>query len=127
MGAGASALFFTFSQDIFEISLDLNGISDIESETFMNAVSKWQSVIVGDLPDVQFSQEMIDSSLCGNLPAKVDDLFVCAWYTDIDGVDGVLGWAGPEYVRSDSLLPITGVMEVSFCAYGYEMRCSALR
>ena len=99
------------SNDGFYIETDLYNISTRDSLVFRQAAVKWQSVIVGDVPDVLFSNEMKQGSLCQNVPDVVDDIHVCGWYTegeDSDGVGGVLGWAGPEFVRMDSLLPITG-------------------
>jgi len=41
----------------------------------------------------------------------VDDLLIDAQSVAIDGVNGILGQAGPDYIRGDSALPIHGMMQ----------------
>ena len=67
-------------------------------------------MIVGDLPDVTGIGG--SDSYCPGivLPDTIDDLFICAAEEPIDGAYGVLGYAGPVYIRSDSGLPISGRM-----------------
>ena len=44
------------------------------------------------------------------VPFAIDDVHICAVVTAIDGPGGVLGRAGATWIRSDSRLPVTGIM-----------------
>jgi subtilisin-like proprotein convertase family protein len=74
------------------------GLTPAQRSVFTLAAARWAEVIVGDLPSGQVHGEVID------------DLLIEAKGANIDGVHGTLGMAGPTFVRSDTLLPITGVM-----------------
>ena len=65
------------------------------------AKAKWESVLLGDVPDVS------------NVPGAgyVDDLRINVSFPYIDGPNGTLGSAGPQYYRTGSNLPITGSMQ----------------
>lgn len=81
------------SSDRFEITLDLSEVPEDIREVFTAAADRWSQVVVGDLEPV----EGTTTSSCGTLvPAEIDDLFICATVEEIDGVNGVLGTAGPE-------------------------------
>lgn len=88
------------------------GLSGVENETlrttFLNAAARWDEVIVGDVPD----QNLTLSSRCDpDVPALIDDIFICANVTPNDGFGGILGQAGPEWARAGSFFPYTGYME----------------
>jgi len=67
-------------------------------------------VITGDLADVNIPEGL--SSSCTRLPAVIDDMFICAQVTVIDGTGGILGSAGPEYVRSGSGTALIGSIKI---------------
>jgi hypothetical protein len=67
---------------------------------FDDAAERWEQIIIADLPDV-------NSSNFG----FVDDLLIDASVVFIDGPGGVLGQAGPDWIRSSSGLPFHGEME----------------
>jgi hypothetical protein len=99
----------------YQMCLDLVGIGSVDYTMFTDARSKWTSKITGDLPDVLTKDLSKQSSYtCGRgyyITSVVDDIYMCARYTPIDGVGNVLGQAGPIYVRSSTGLPVTGKME----------------
>jgi hypothetical protein len=66
---------------------------------FQQAANRWAQVITGDLPNATYNG------------LTVDDLLINASSTTIDGVNGILGQAGPDRFRSGSVLPYHGVME----------------
>jgi hypothetical protein len=66
---------------------------------FDAAEARWEQIITGEIPDVSTSQWGL-----------IDDLRIDALIEAIDGVGNVLGSAGPDGLRSDSLLPYHGVM-----------------
>lgn len=76
---------------------------------FADAAARWQSVILGDTPDLTF--------LYHGTTITVDDLRITATAPFIDGVGAVLGRAGPEFSRVGqgnpryNYMPITGIME----------------
>jgi hypothetical protein len=80
---------------------------------FNSAVAKWQQIIYQDIADISgFSAAAGD---CGaNSPAigpvTVDDVLILARIDSIDGPSGVLGQAGPCFVRLPGLLTILGQM-----------------
>ena len=97
----------------FETTLDISGIDETFKQTFIDAATRWDSVIVGDLEDVDIDQQTKDDSACENLPDKVDDVFICAKIRPIDGRGGILGSAGPEFARFETtnVLPFVGNMQ----------------
>ncbi|HEX6308395.1 MAG TPA: leishmanolysin-related zinc metalloendopeptidase [Longimicrobiales bacterium] len=85
---------------------------------FVNARQRWEQVITGDLPPVQFN---VPADPCkdqnGNvlvptpsLNEVIDDLVIYVEADSIDGAGKVLGSAGPCYIRSTSRLPVFGIM-----------------
>jgi hypothetical protein len=86
--------------------VDLKGVSD--TSPFTNAVAKWKKVITGGLPDSDVALQ--GSSACGAWPQSIDDLYICGIFTSIDGRSGVLGSAGPRFIRSSGT-PIAGEMK----------------
>ena len=68
---------------------------------FQQAANIWESVLLGDIPDVNVSGV-----------GTVDDVRINADVNTIDGPGGILGYAGPEQLRpqSQDFLPATGAM-----------------
>jgi hypothetical protein len=80
---------------------------------FNSAVTKWQQIIYQDIPD--FPGFTAAAGTCGaNSPAigpvTVDDVLILARIDSIDGPRGILGQAGPCFVRSTGRLTVLGVM-----------------
>lgn len=78
---------------------------------FTAAAARWQGIITAKLSDITLNAA---AGVCGaNSPAiseRIDDLVILVTFAAIDGVGGVLGSAGPCYVRGGSHLPILGQM-----------------
>ena len=88
----------------FDIEITFSGgLTASQQAAFTTAANRWQQIIVGDIPDVGASPTQYG--------AAVDDLRIDASGVAIDGVNGVLGQAGPNYVRNTSNLPISGTMQ----------------
>ncbi|MFT3785445.1 MAG: fibronectin type III domain-containing protein [Tepidisphaeraceae bacterium] len=79
-----------------------SGVTPALQTAIQGAVSRWQQVITGDVPDVG----------AGAWGAAVDDLRVTVSVVSIDGAGGGVARTRPTYVRSGSSLPIAG--EVQF-------------
>lgn len=88
----------------YQITLDLDNVPVQFQGTFLDAKARWQQVITGDLPDVDLSTEVPEAGI-------VDDLFIEASVIPIDGPGGILGQAGPQFIRTSSQLPVYGIME----------------
>jgi hypothetical protein len=94
----------------FDIELNITQVPEEYKGAFSTAVTRWESVIVGDIPDVFVN--FVVSSWCGPIALKnIDDLLICATVRFIDGPFGILGSAGPEFSRVVGSLPVIGGME----------------
>ena len=81
----------------------LGGLNAAQKNAFKAAADRWSKVIIGDVPSVMVSGEVID------------DLVIEAQGVPIDGVGGVLGQAGPTNLRpasagANAFLPAKGIM-----------------
>ncbi len=83
----------------FQITLSMSGLTVSQQAVFQQAAARWEQVIVGDLPNATYRGQ------------SVDDLLINASAVSIDGVNGVLGQAGPDAFRSGSDLPYHGIMQ----------------
>jgi hypothetical protein len=98
----------------FKITLELDLASEGIAKYFTSAKNKWESIVVGDLPDVSarnVAQFDTRFTCHGHFPkGGIDDLYVCGQETSIDGVGKILGRAGPTFLRAGSFLPVAGIM-----------------
>lgn len=88
-------------------------LNDEIQSSFLRAEAYWETVIIGDLPDVDVRIEQACVADEGAyIQGLVDDLHIFVAAKAIDGVDGVLGAAGPCLSHSSrNSLPIAGYME----------------
>ncbi len=82
----------------------LGGLTTAQRNAFKAAADRWSKVIVGDLPDVVISNQVID------------DVLIEASGVAIDGPGGILGQAGPTHLRPGSagtaaFIPAKGRMQ----------------
>jgi Leishmanolysin len=86
-------------------------VTNAQRAVFAGAAARWQSLVVGGLDDLHVDQPL---GFCGAwVPALnlvVDDLLIFAGIDGMDGGGGILGTAGPCWVRAGDLLPAVGVM-----------------
>ena len=106
---------FTATGDTQSYHIDVRFITAMTSAqqaAFTLAAAKWESVIFGDVPDVQVT---VASNSCGKgspgLFETIDDIVIFAIIDSIDGPGKILGQAGPCFVRSQNNTPIVGVMQ----------------
>lgn len=76
----------------------LGGLSPSHQAAFAAAAERWSEIIVGDIPPVILDGE------------RIDDVLIEARGEPIDGPGGVLGQAGPRFIRPTSNLPVKGIM-----------------
>ena len=75
------------------------GLTASQRDAFAIAAKRWSSIIIGDVPDATVEGE------------RIDDIKIDAHGVFIDGPEGILGQAGPTWVRSGSFLPGAGIMK----------------
>ena len=91
----------------------INPPTAAQQQAFETAAAKWQSIIVGDVPDASGT---IPARSCGNsiktpsFSGGVDDVLIDVVLEPIDGPGAVLGAAGPCLARNADLLTLYGVM-----------------
>jgi hypothetical protein len=96
----------------FEIEVRFLGCTSANHvQAFTTAEQKWESLVVGDLVNLPMNEgaESCDTGTPA-ITETVDDVIIFATIRPIDGVGGVLGQAGPCFVRDPSFLPLVGVM-----------------
>jgi hypothetical protein len=79
------------------------------------AVARWQSVVTGDVSDVDTRANQVAANSCGTHPAiaeLIDDIIIFVDFGDIDGVGKTLGQAGPCFIRSSNGLPVIGRLKL---------------
>jgi hypothetical protein len=82
----------------------MGGLTTAQKNAFKAAANRWSKVIVGDLPNVIVSNQMID------------DVLIEASGVAIDGPGGILGQAGPTHLRpatagASAFIPAKGRMQ----------------
>ncbi len=110
MGVG-SVSFSATAGTFFQITLQfLNTPTSSQLAAFQQAQIRWQGVIVGDLSDVPFNQN--SGTGCGNqnINQTIDDVLILVDLVAIDGPGGILGSAGPCFIRNSNSLTILGFM-----------------
>jgi Leishmanolysin len=98
-GASAAAIRSAYKIEVRFVG----GLNTAQKNAFKTAAKRWTKVIVGDVPSVTVSGEVID------------DLLIMAQGVDIDGPGKILGQAGPTHLRPASaginaFLPAKGLM-----------------
>jgi hypothetical protein len=83
-----------------------------QQQAFDSAVTRWQSLIVGDLASVNLNRPATTCAGVSHpaLSETVDDLLIYVSLDSIDGPFGVLGQAGPCMARGTAGLPFFGGM-----------------
>ncbi|HEY9015267.1 MAG TPA: leishmanolysin-related zinc metalloendopeptidase [Gemmatimonadales bacterium] len=111
--SGNPAEFTAHTTSAFTIEVQFIGNATAsQRQAFAEAKARWESLVTGDLPDVQLTAKAGD---CGtDSPAinnrRVDDVLVLATVEAIDGPGGVLGSAGPCFIRIPGNQPVMGAM-----------------
>ncbi len=89
----------------------LGEITNPQLLAFAEAELRWESIITGDLADVN---DNLPANSCGDNPATngpFDDLTIFVTIDSLDGPFGVLGQAGPCFVRVPGDLTVIGRMQ----------------
>lgn len=80
-----------------------------QEEVFEAAAARWERIIIKDVPSIQGP---IPSAFAGfpDIEGTIDDIVIEVALAPIDGPGGILGQAGPNYVRSEDFLSLSGIM-----------------
>jgi hypothetical protein len=92
----------------------LSSPSPGQLEAFAVSAQRWMSLVIGEIPDVDFTGDPFPANACGiphpAVTEVVDDLLIFAVLEPIDGPGGILGAAGPCYLRDGSWHAAVGIM-----------------
>lgn len=128
-GFGASDCKSQLEKDHFEDCPSFNGATYDENRwnmclhmdisvryesLYRAAKNRWEQVITGDRQWVfPKAQAMSTEFVCpGGYPELIDDLYICARESCIDGPGKILGQAAAIYSFKDTGLPVTGYFEL---------------
>lgn len=81
-----------------------------DQAVFEASAARWESLIIGDLPDVDSSLLPEGPSEGCTYPPIIDDLYICGVLEPIDGMGNQVGLGRAIWLRPDNNLPITGEM-----------------
>lgn len=103
--------------DIVIVHADSSALSEGQLAAFAEAEEFWEDAIQGNLPKGVVRKSSLERCLSLadidlDIPGDrlVDDLLIYADAREVDGLGGIFAGAGPCQVRSNTLLPIVGVM-----------------
>ncbi|PPK88354.1 leishmanolysin [Neolewinella xylanilytica] len=85
-------------------------VTEQQEQVFNDAAARWERIIIKDVPSFTGT---IPSAFTGFPPAidgTVDDILIEVALAPIDGEGGILGQAGPRFVRTEDNLTLSGVM-----------------
>ncbi len=85
-----------------------------QDQAFEDAATRWTQLIVGDVPEQDFTGTSVPADWCfSGQPAindVIDDVRIFVTIRAIDGGGGTLAQAGPCFLRGESDLPVFGTM-----------------
>lgn len=100
---------------VYDIEVRYAGTPPTPSQQtiFEASAARWEQLVIGELTDIPL---LVAAKSCGDVdhPAideVVDDLVIFAEVVAIDGAGGILGSAGPCYIRLANGLPVLGSMK----------------
>ncbi len=92
--------FMSTVEEGFDITLQFSGgLTQSQMDVFVEAAKRWESIIIGDVPDVMTTIGFID------------DVLIDASGVAIDGEGGILGQAAPLGLRTGTFIPFYGMMQ----------------
>ena len=114
-GTGISGNPVTFTAtgtSAFDIEVQFLGSATAsQRQAFTDAAERWESLVTGDLENIPLQTQAED---CGPgspaLNQTIDDLLIFVTFEKGDGPGGVLGSAGPCFIRNSNNLSVLGAM-----------------
>jgi hypothetical protein len=109
---GEPVEFIATTADVSGYNITLRYLSDLTNaqfRAFAEAELRWESLVTGDLPDVQ----SLPTTTCHpEASGPFDDLTIFVTVETIDFPGGIIGQAGPCFVRVPGNLTVTGRMRL---------------
>ena len=103
------------TEDRGSFDLDLvfaTELTSAQERAFRDAAQRWVAILAGsELTDYQTGGTIDCGDDYEQSVGTIDDVMIVAAIVEIDGPGGILGRAGPCWVRAANLLPIFGLME----------------
>ncbi|MCR9228624.1 MAG: hypothetical protein NXH90_14500 [Flavobacteriaceae bacterium] len=81
-----------------------------QEEVLDQAAARWERIIIKDVPSITGTIPSAFEGFPPSVNGTLDDIVIEVALAPIDGPGGVLGQAGPNFVRTSDFLPISGVM-----------------
>jgi hypothetical protein len=112
--AGEPVEFIATTADASGYNITIRYLSDLTNPqllAFAEAELRWEDFVTGDLTDVN---ETLPANSCGpnpETPGPFDDLTIFVTIEPIDGPFGILGQAGPCFIRDPGDLTVIGRMQ----------------
>lgn len=110
-GRASSRLLASLDEPAFDITVRSSGTTAFQAGLLEQAAHRWEAAIVGDVPS---STMQLGAGACaaGTAPfsGEVDDVLIDIVITPIDGPSGILGQAGPCFIREQDSLPQYGAI-----------------
>ncbi|HUQ15139.1 MAG TPA: leishmanolysin-related zinc metalloendopeptidase [Gemmatimonadales bacterium] len=112
--AGEPVEFIATTADATGYNITLRYLSDATNPqlvAFAEAELRWESLVTGDLTDVN---QTLPANSCGTnpeTPGPFDDLTIFVTIEPIDGPFGILGQSGPCFIRDPGDLTVIGRMQ----------------
>jgi len=95
----------------FNITLKfLVPVTERQNEVFEAAAGRWERIIIKDVPSFTGTIPSAFEGLPPAVDGTLDDIIIEVVLAPIDGPGGILGQAGPQFVRTDDFLTLSGVM-----------------
>jgi uncharacterized protein YjdB len=110
--SGNPVRFTATGTSAFDIEVRFLGSATAgQRQAFNEAKERWESLVTGDVEDIPLQTAAED---CGPgspaLNQTIDDLLIFVTLEEIDGPGGVLGSAGPCFIRNSNSLSLVGAM-----------------
>ena len=119
VAGSASTQFFSIGSNSF-YHVELRFLSPatttmVHKQTFGDAAARWMSIIVGNTPGADLTNNPFRAAGCFGMPHPqvqevIDDMIIFVELVPIDGVNGVLGGAGPCGRFVGAPIPLIGGM-----------------
>ncbi|MEJ2546793.1 MAG: leishmanolysin-related zinc metalloendopeptidase [Gemmatimonadota bacterium] len=111
----AACSTFDDSQPGYDLEVRYLGTppSASQQQTFEDAAARWAELIIGDVADEIVLEPFAPTCFGEQLEPifeQLDDLVVFARVIELDGPDGILGQAGPCFIRTPTGFPLVGLM-----------------
>lgn len=86
-------------------------VTDEQVAVFEAAAARWERIIIKDVPSITVTLPSAFPGFPPVVDGTLDDIVIEVVISPIDGPLGILGRAGPTYLRTSDGLPLAGLMQ----------------